>query len=100
MPSIEPIPDPDVKKPQNYNTVTCPHCGKVNKVTEYQVLKGFKCSGCGQRVDGITPPKPGPDSPWIQKVACPQCGNDSNLEHLTSNEGGKRFRCKACGTEW
>lgn len=99
MAPIEPIPDPGKKIPQDYRTVTCPHCGKTNKVTEYQVLKGFKCSGCGQRVDGIGGVKPGPDDPWIQKVVCPQCGS-SSLEHPTDNSEGKRFRCKACGTEW
>jgi len=102
MAPIEPIPDPGTQKPQVYNTVTCPHCGKVNKVTQYQVLKGFKCSGCGQRIDGITGGKPGPDGPYpvIEEIVCPQCKSGSNLEHLSDNAERKRFRCKTCGIEF
>ena len=45
--------------------VKCPNCGTVNYVTLEQILKGFSCHSCGQKVDGIKPPAPGPDDPWI-----------------------------------
>ena len=65
MPPKGPSSPTPIPKPKNYHDVTCPHCGKVNRVTDYEILKGFKCSGCGQKVDGIIPPAPGPDDPWI-----------------------------------
>ena len=98
----EPVPNPIIQRPQNYHTVTCPHCGTKNKVTEYETLNGFRCSGCGEKVDGIGGRKPGPDSPYpvIEEIVCPQCRSGGNLELLPKNEEGKRFRCKTCQIEF
>ena len=102
MSPIEPIPDPTEKRPQNYRIETCPHCGTKNKVTQYEILNGFICSGCGKKVDGIASGKPGLDGPYpaIEKIECPLCRSNENLEHLTENAEGKRFRCKACQIEF
>ena len=100
MPHNDPDTYPTIQRPQTYTTATCPHCGYSNKVTNDQILKGFRCSRCGEKVNGIGSGHPNPDDPQpIRKVVCPQC-NGSSLEHLSGNTEGKRFRCKACGTEW
>ena len=100
MPMIEPI-SPSAPLPQFPSSVSCPHCGYVNQVSSDQFLRGFKCGRCGQKVNGYTGGKPNPgDSSPIKVVACPNCKNEDRIEHLSGNENGKRFRCKACGTEF
>ena len=101
MPIIEPIDGPSVPRPETASSVSCPHCGYANKVSSYQALAGFKCSKCGQKVNGVTGGKPSPDDPCpIKEIVCPKCKNGDKLEFLPANESGKHFRCKACGTEF
>jgi len=65
MPHKDPLPNPGIERPKKDKTVKCPNCGTVNYVTLEQILKGFSCHSCGQKVDGIKPSAPGPDDPWI-----------------------------------
>jgi len=96
-----PIPSPGIPTPTDV-PVKCPNCGTVNRVSFEQAERGFPCSGCGQTVDGKKhgKPVPDPDNLPFQEIVCPQCRSGSNLEHLSDNAEGKRFRCKTCGIEF
>jgi len=84
------ISRPGVKK----HEVTCPLCGALNKITEEQFLKGYRCSVCGGKVGGIGSGSGG----TIKPVVCPQC--KSKHIRVQPDDSGNRFCCNDCGAVW
>lgn len=95
MPDKDLTRDTRIEVPQVVTTEhTCPHCGKVNTVKPYQVMKGYICPGCGKSIEGVFINQE--NAPTIEIVNCPKC----KAGMVSILDGGKRYRCLSCGAEW